>query len=138
MEPTDFFVPDPPVQQPRVPVWVVGASPSRRSMLRAARWDGLVPNVVTDEGTRAPASGEELRGIVEEIASLRREMGDSERHFDVIAEGTTPSDDHGAAVKQVQEWRDGGATWWIESAWSAAGDSGRAKLTARIEAGPPR
>jgi hypothetical protein len=32
----------------------------------------------------------------------------------------------------------GGATWWIESDWTAgADDLGRAKLIARIEAGPP-
>ena len=31
-----------PVQRPRIPIWVVGAWPSERSMARAARWDGLV------------------------------------------------------------------------------------------------
>lgn len=139
VEPTDFFPPDPPVQKPRVPVWVVGASPSRRSLLRAARWDGLIPNIVTDGGARGPASPEELRGIVDEIMSMGGEMRDAHSRFDVIAEGTTPAVDHGAAVKQVDQWRDGGATWWIESDWTVGlDDSGRAKLHARIEAGPPR
>ena len=32
-----------PVQRPRIPIWVVGAWPAERSMARAARWDGLVP-----------------------------------------------------------------------------------------------
>ena len=35
-----------PVQQPRIPVWVVGAHPSVRSLTRAARWDGLLPTKV--------------------------------------------------------------------------------------------
>lgn len=44
---TDFLVPDPPVQQPRVPVWVVGGYRSgwerQPSVDRAALWDGILP-----------------------------------------------------------------------------------------------
>jgi len=36
VKPTDFQVPPPPVQQPRIPIWVVGAWPSQRSMLRSS------------------------------------------------------------------------------------------------------
>jgi alkanesulfonate monooxygenase SsuD/methylene tetrahydromethanopterin reductase-like flavin-dependent oxidoreductase (luciferase family) len=61
VQPTDFFVPPPPVQRPRVPVWVVGASPSQKSLRRAASWDGLIPNLVAEEGVRGLASPEELR-----------------------------------------------------------------------------
>src|SRR5690348_11034889 len=34
-----------PVQAPRIPIWVVGMWPSERSMARALRYDGLLPNV---------------------------------------------------------------------------------------------
>ena len=40
-----------PVQQPRIPIWVVGAWPSEKSMSRVARWDGLLPQ-------KLPAAGE--------------------------------------------------------------------------------
>jgi hypothetical protein len=54
--------------------------------------------------------------------------------FEIVAEGTTPSSDRGAAAETVSEWRDAGATWWVESDWSTfAVDSQRR----RIEAGPP-
>ena len=33
----------PPVQKPRVPLWVVGVWPKRKSVARALRWDGLIP-----------------------------------------------------------------------------------------------
>jgi alkanesulfonate monooxygenase SsuD/methylene tetrahydromethanopterin reductase-like flavin-dependent oxidoreductase (luciferase family) len=46
--PTEVLVPPPPVQQPRVPVWVVGAYPAEKSLARAARWDGLLPAYVGD------------------------------------------------------------------------------------------
>ena len=47
VRPTDHMVPEPPVQRPRPPVWVVGAKGAGRdrqpSLERAARWDGLLP-----------------------------------------------------------------------------------------------
>ena len=43
-EVTDLVFRPRPVQRPRIPVWVVGAWPSERSMGRAARWDGLLPS----------------------------------------------------------------------------------------------
>jgi alkanesulfonate monooxygenase SsuD/methylene tetrahydromethanopterin reductase-like flavin-dependent oxidoreductase (luciferase family) len=33
----------PPVQQPRIPVWVAVRWPNRRPLARAARWDGVFP-----------------------------------------------------------------------------------------------
>ncbi|HEY3523206.1 MAG TPA: LLM class flavin-dependent oxidoreductase, partial [Candidatus Limnocylindrales bacterium] len=34
-----------PVQRPRIPIWVVGAWPHRRSIARALRWDGILLQV---------------------------------------------------------------------------------------------
>ena len=36
------FLP-PPVQQPRIPIWVVGAWPRMKSLRRALYWDGILP-----------------------------------------------------------------------------------------------
>src|ERR1022692_2623823 len=33
----------PPVQHPRIPVWVAGKWPNRRPLARAAAWDGMFP-----------------------------------------------------------------------------------------------
>ncbi|HUS14469.1 MAG TPA: LLM class flavin-dependent oxidoreductase, partial [Chloroflexia bacterium] len=44
------FLP-PPVQRPRIPVWVVAAWPRPISMHRALRWDGLLPNKMMPDGT---------------------------------------------------------------------------------------
>src|SRR5436190_1197291 len=43
---TAFMVPQPPIQQPRIPIWVVGAWPRQQSMQRVIRYDGLVPNAL--------------------------------------------------------------------------------------------
>ncbi len=61
VRPTEFMVPDPPVQQPHPPVWVVGAARtgpdglvSTPSLERAARWEGLVPNVSVTRARPTP------------------------------------------------------------------------------------
>jgi alkanesulfonate monooxygenase SsuD/methylene tetrahydromethanopterin reductase-like flavin-dependent oxidoreductase (luciferase family) len=132
--PTNFVPPPPPVQQPRVPVWVVGAYPSERSLRRAARWDGLLPTIVGDNAAR-PFTPAGLVPVVERVRELREEAGLPWDSYDVVVEGTTRPDPSGAAT--VAGWSDAGATWWIESDWSM-GDDAVATLRRRIEAGPPR
>jgi hypothetical protein len=41
-----------PVQQPRVPIWVVGAWPRPKSMRRVLRCDGLLPLCFGEDGLR--------------------------------------------------------------------------------------
>jgi len=50
---TNFYPPPPPVQKPRIPIWVVGAWPSEKFIRRALRYDGLFPQELKPiEGTR--------------------------------------------------------------------------------------
>jgi alkanesulfonate monooxygenase SsuD/methylene tetrahydromethanopterin reductase-like flavin-dependent oxidoreductase (luciferase family) len=122
-----------PVQQPRIPIWVVGAWPSERSMSRVLRYDGLLPYWLPERGTEGLARPQEP----EQLAEMRDWIGArrSLEGFDIIMEGTTSADDAAAAVAEVKPWADAGATWWIESDWSNW-DVG--VMRRRIEAGPPR
>jgi alkanesulfonate monooxygenase SsuD/methylene tetrahydromethanopterin reductase-like flavin-dependent oxidoreductase (luciferase family) len=114
-----------PVQRPRIPIWVVGAWPSKRSMARAARYDGLLPHVLhADEW-----GPETLREMCDWIAARRPMTG-----YDVVVEGTTPADDQVAAIREARRWEEAGATWWIESDWNAR----PAEAHRRFDAGPPR
>lgn len=115
----------PPVQQPRIPIWVVGAWPSERSMARAARYDGLLPHVVAG-GELSPDATSQMCGWVADRRSLEG--------FDIVVEGTTSHDDPVAAAAEARRLADAGATWWIESDWEVS-DSAVARR--RIEAGPP-
>jgi alkanesulfonate monooxygenase SsuD/methylene tetrahydromethanopterin reductase-like flavin-dependent oxidoreductase (luciferase family) len=136
VEPTDFFVPPPTIQQPRVPVWVVGAL-TQRSLGRAARWDGLIPNLVAPEGARGPGPSE-LETIVAEVRRIRAAEGLSWDGYDIVAEGTTAADEPKRASVTVRDWGAAGATWWIESDWSISPTvAGLSALERRIGAGPP-
>jgi alkanesulfonate monooxygenase SsuD/methylene tetrahydromethanopterin reductase-like flavin-dependent oxidoreductase (luciferase family) len=105
----------PPIQQPRIPVWVAARWPNRRPVRRAARWDGLFP--IEMPGPEALAT------LAEEVRALRSEPdGD----FDLVVELDQPEDD-------VTGWAQAGATWVL----TGFGPQPReAEVRAAIEAGP--
>lgn len=124
--PSDFPAITHVVQQPRPPVWCVGALSSERSMRRALHWDGLLPQVV-DNGTARQATLEELAAA---MPAIRSAIGDG--HYDIIVEGSIQ--EHSPAA-----WADTGATWWIESLWDAMhGPDAIAASLDRLSEGPPR
>lgn len=122
-----------PIQRPRIPVWVVGAWPSERSMQRALRYDGWMPYWLPTRGGEAlarPDRPEQLAEVRDWIAARRSIEG-----FEIVMEGTTPTGDPAAAATIARSWADAGATWWIESDWQSFDV---AVMRRRIEAGPPR
>jgi alkanesulfonate monooxygenase SsuD/methylene tetrahydromethanopterin reductase-like flavin-dependent oxidoreductase (luciferase family) len=132
--PTTFALPPPPVQRPRVPVWVVGAHPAPRSMARAARWDGLLPMVLSPD-VGPPETPERLAEVVAACRAERESAGLPWDGFDVVVEGTSAPGPTGWTA--VRPWAEAGATWWVESDWSG-GEDALARLRDRIVAGPPR
>lgn len=121
---TDFTPPPPPVQQPRIPLWVV-AIDRPRSMARAARYDGAIHQGDPDT---LPA----LRATID---GLR----DQSRPFEYVVEGSTPGDDRAAARATADRWEQAGATWYNEVDWELPRDAeGRASALARVRQGPPR
>jgi alkanesulfonate monooxygenase SsuD/methylene tetrahydromethanopterin reductase-like flavin-dependent oxidoreductase (luciferase family) len=138
--PTDFFLPDPPVQKPHPPVWVVGVyfrdRQRQRSLERSARWNGLLPQVA-EGGERLEPSPERLAQAVQVVRHLRADAGLTMDGYDVIVEGDTIGGwvEH---VAPLDEWEAAGGTWWIESWWNVErGPDGLAEVRRRIAAGPP-
>lgn len=135
VQPTDFHVPPPPAQRPRIPIWVVGAWPREKSMARVAHYDGLLPMAFDADGKARQASPAELREMAAYVAERRA----LETPFDVVVEGATPGDDPAAARAAVAPWAEAGATWWLEALWSAPQTpEGREAIFTRIGQGPPR
>jgi len=134
LKPTTFFPAPPPVQQPRIPIWVVGAWQRDKSMQRALRYDGLLPNVLNERGEHIPPTPDHIRDIT---TYIRQHRADS-TPYDVVVEGKTPGDDLASAHTIVQPWIDAGATWWIEAAWPAPDQpTDLNAILNRIKQGPP-
>jgi hypothetical protein len=130
---TTFYPPPPPVQQPRIPIWVVGAWPRMKSMQRALRYDGLLPAVMGEDGKirMSPVTPDEIRQMTAFIAANRTEI----TPFDIVVEGQTPGDDREQTATLMRQWADVGATWWMEGMWSTPELD---KVLTRIKQGPPR
>ncbi len=129
---TRFQPPPPPVQQPRIPIWVVGAWFRQKSMQRVVKYDGLLPNVLDDKGKvqMRPATPDEIRTMKTYIDAHRTLA----TPFDIIVEGETPGDSADRGGEVVGKYREAGATWWLEARWTA--DS-LDEVLERIRQGPP-
>lgn len=125
------FLP-PPVQSPRIPIWVPGAWPRMKSMRRVLRYDGLFPDKIDANGARSDITPDDIRAMREFVTRER----EAKTPFDIIWEGTTPGDDPAQAVTIVRPWAEAGATWWMESHWSAPNEP--EDIRSRIRQGPPR
>jgi alkanesulfonate monooxygenase SsuD/methylene tetrahydromethanopterin reductase-like flavin-dependent oxidoreductase (luciferase family) len=125
------FLP-PPVQKPRIPVWVVGAWPSKKSMGRALRYDGVLAAAVGGSPESPGVTPETIREIKEYFGENREEDG----AFDIVSEGQTPGEDQGRAASIVHPFVEAGATWWIESPWMPPNEP--EDLRVRIRQGTPQ
>jgi hypothetical protein len=119
------------VQQPRIPIWVVGVWPRPKSVDRALRYDGIIPQVAADGGGPGRVTPEQVQAIAE-LARERRPDGEP---FEIVIGDVSPAHDAAAARAITRPLGDAGATWWIESPWM---DATIASLRERIAAGPPR
>jgi len=131
---TGFLPPPPPVQQPRVPIWVVGAWPREKSMRRVLRYDGLLPNPMTAKGKHRKMTPADVRKMKAYVEANRTEA----TPFDIVVEGTTPGGSRKKAGAVVRRWADAGATWWIEAMWENADEAdAHEAVFKRIQQGPP-
>lgn len=121
-----------PVQQPRIPIWAVGAYPYQRSLGRAAKLDGIIPVDMSKDASEEEISPE----IIRKIAAWMTEHRATTTPFEIIVEGRTSGTDHDADRDKISPLARAGATWWIESRWDES-DTPELLLT-RIRQGPPR
>jgi alkanesulfonate monooxygenase SsuD/methylene tetrahydromethanopterin reductase-like flavin-dependent oxidoreductase (luciferase family) len=128
-----FPAPPPTVQRPRIPIWVVGAWRREKSMQRALRYNGLLPNKMNPDGSIGTLEVEDVRAMRAYADARRTGQG----AYDIIVEGVTPADPR-AAREIVRPWAEAGATWWIEADWNTLNASDAVEATRRrIVQGPP-
>jgi hypothetical protein len=120
-----------PVQQP-IPIWVAARWPRPKSLRRALRCQGVLPEFMPEGREQEPDDVRALRAWLAEHGAP-----DS---MDVVVDGETAADDPSAAAAQVTAWAQAGATWWLETRWGMPGtqDERIRQMTGRLAAGPPR
>jgi alkanesulfonate monooxygenase SsuD/methylene tetrahydromethanopterin reductase-like flavin-dependent oxidoreductase (luciferase family) len=122
----------PPVQRPRIPVWVGGTWPRRRPIERAARWDGYFPISSKGPWTLGDTTAAALR-----LQTLRTSETPIELVVPGASDGTDESRHDSHAAHEAA-----GATWWIESVepWRFGWTEGKRwpleQMRERIDAGP--
>ena len=128
----------PPVQSPRIPIWVGGWWPNKPPLRRAARWDGIY--AVKGNGEITPDEWRELLAYVQRYRT-------STAPFDAAHAGATPGDNPAQAADLIQSYADAGVTWWIEPidpwrfGWSYEvpwAPEATVLMRERIRQGPPR
>ncbi|HZY94120.1 MAG TPA: LLM class flavin-dependent oxidoreductase [Candidatus Bathyarchaeia archaeon] len=134
VKPTNFYPPKPPVQKPRIPIWIVGAWPRMKSMRRVLRYDGLLPMVIAKDGAQQ-ATPSDIRSMKQYVEKNRK----LSTPFDVVVEGRTPGNDPQKARATIRPWQEAGATWWIETMWNEMDNRDLKQLvTKRLKQGPPK
>jgi hypothetical protein len=129
----DFFTRYPPprlIQTPRVPIWVVGAYKSKKSMERTLRYDGIIPTFKNNIGEFEEITPKHIQLIRTYIDNYKPLNSD----FDIIVEGITTGDNN-TDKSMIKSFSDAGATWWIESNWNTVDLT---KILERLKLGPPR
>jgi alkanesulfonate monooxygenase SsuD/methylene tetrahydromethanopterin reductase-like flavin-dependent oxidoreductase (luciferase family) len=86
----------PPVQQPRIPVWLGARHGFRAPLRRAARYDGVFPIGLPDPGG--------LTDMLKVVATHRPAEAGAVP-YDVAVQGTIDAD--------PRPWVEAGATWWL-------------------------
>jgi alkanesulfonate monooxygenase SsuD/methylene tetrahydromethanopterin reductase-like flavin-dependent oxidoreductase (luciferase family) len=116
-----------PTQSPRPPVWVAGWWPNKRPFRRAARWDGIFPEL---QGGGLPTP-DQLREIVAYVGERREQTGP----YDYVLGGFTSSDPSESGP-MLEQYAAAGLTWWLERVDPTRLFSVE-EARARIAAGPP-
>jgi alkanesulfonate monooxygenase SsuD/methylene tetrahydromethanopterin reductase-like flavin-dependent oxidoreductase (luciferase family) len=116
--------------RPRIPIWVVGVWPRPKSMHRALRCEGVVPQYHGLEGEPKPEDAKAVREWLDARGGTA---------IDVVAEGETPGDDPEAARTTAGAWEQVGCTWWLETRWEVPHGAGERmqEVRERLAAGPP-
>ncbi|MDG4810109.1 LLM class flavin-dependent oxidoreductase [Micromonospora sp. WMMD1120] len=120
----------PPVQSPRVPVWVGGSTQAGAVRRRAACADGIVPYKLTDTDGWSDFTPDEVRDLVQALPATRADG----LPFDVAIGGRRRRPDERAERAYLDDLAAAGATWWLE--FVPAADP--ATMRAAVARGPLR
>ncbi len=118
------YYPPRPLQQPRLPLWVVAGWPRPGAMRRALKCDGVLPVKIDADGgivTLEPAEVAEVKAYYD------RNRVD-QTPFDIVIEGGTTGLNAAERLVKLAAWRAAGATWYIDGMWGETFEGAAARI----------
>jgi alkanesulfonate monooxygenase SsuD/methylene tetrahydromethanopterin reductase-like flavin-dependent oxidoreductase (luciferase family) len=105
------FVPQ-PLQTPRIPIWVAGIWPRKGPMERAARFDGIYPVKLTNDGMPTHLTPSDFNQLARQMYGLHTQSSP----FDIVANGPVFAaiQDTQAQV-ELKAMAEAGATWCLQN-----------------------
>jgi hypothetical protein len=95
-----------PLQSPRIPIWVAGNWPHKAPFRRAARWDGMVPQVDRKQGDELSL----LKAAIQYAQEQRKDEGT----YDVVYSTSLGPGDHPARLaERAAQYAEIGITWLL-------------------------
>jgi alkanesulfonate monooxygenase SsuD/methylene tetrahydromethanopterin reductase-like flavin-dependent oxidoreductase (luciferase family) len=122
------YYPPKPVQQPRIPIWMVGMLDRKKSMRRVLKCDGWIPEKQSAEGQETALTPQDFRQMVDYVRQNRT----LETPFDFIMQGNTVDHSRQQAQDVISPFAEAGATWWIEALYGVP----EVKVIERLRSGP--
>lgn len=124
------FLP-PPVQTPRIPIWIGWRWPRKKPLERAARFDGADPFAIHDDGTYASLTPAEIQQIKRFMDARHAEASP----FDIATTGPVFDAVHDEQARaQLRAYEAAGATWCLQFIFPGPDVDG---VRASIRQGPP-
>jgi alkanesulfonate monooxygenase SsuD/methylene tetrahydromethanopterin reductase-like flavin-dependent oxidoreductase (luciferase family) len=125
------FLP-PPVQTPRIPIWLGGMWPRKGPMSRAARLDGINAFTKRDDGTLADLTPAEIH----QLKLFMDEHRTTSTPFDIVTGGRVFDAAHDEQARaMLRAHAAAGTTWCLENIWPQRDID---DVRAAIQNGPPR
>jgi alkanesulfonate monooxygenase SsuD/methylene tetrahydromethanopterin reductase-like flavin-dependent oxidoreductase (luciferase family) len=125
------FLP-PPVQTPRIPIWIGGSWPRSGPMSRAARFDGVNAFTKRPDGTFGDLTPAEIH----ELKRFMDEHHTSPAPFDIVTGGHVFAAVHDEQARAtLSAYAAAGATWCLENIWPQRDVH---SVRAAIRKGPPQ
>lgn len=125
----EMYYPPKPVQQPRIPLWCVGLLPSKKSLQRVLKCDGVIVEKRSKDNQPENVTPQDVREIKAYVDARRT----SSARFDIVLNGSAADLDRAQTQEKLQPLAEAGVTWWIEGLWEATEE----KAVERIRRGAP-
>lgn len=93
-------------QSPRIPIWVAGNWPNKAPFRRAARWDGMFPQVDLKQGDEMI----QLRDVIHYTQGQRQSAGT----FDIVYSTSLRGNQTLPLTERVAQYKELGITWLLE------------------------